>query len=295
MSRSMKVISVVMVAAVCFSVLANCAVAKSPDKLRDLKAEEIAKVTAAVPEKATKKAPQRKMLVFWLCEGFFHGSIPVANEAMKQLGEKTGAFEVVVTNDLAVFTAENLKQFDAICFNNTTGLKYGPEAREAIMGFVKGGKGIVGIHAATDNFPDWEEAREMMGGRFTGHPWGGGGTWAIKIDDPKHPLMAAFKGEGFKIKDEIYRTDPPLYSRSKQRVLMSLDLSDPVTKGVNGLNDTDDDTGISWIKDWGKGRIFYCSLGHNNEIFYNAAIMQHYLDGIQFAFGDYKVKTKPKP
>ena len=56
-----------------------------------------------------------------------------------QLGKKTGAFEVVVTNDLGVFTAENLKQFDAICFNNTTGLKYGPEARKAIMGFVKGG------------------------------------------------------------------------------------------------------------------------------------------------------------
>jgi hypothetical protein len=41
--------------------------------------------------------------------------------------------------------------------------------------------------------------------------------------------------------------------------------------------------------------VFYCSLGHNNEIFWNPAILRHYLDGIQFAFGDYKVDTKPKP
>jgi hypothetical protein len=41
--------------------------------------------------------------------------------------------------------------------------------------------------------------------------------------------------------------------------------------------------------------VFYCSLGHNNEIFWNPAVLQHYLDGIQFAFGDYKVDTKPKP
>ena len=133
-----------------------------------------------------------------------------------------------------------------------------------------------------------------MGGKFTGHPWGSGGTWAIKIDEPKHPLMAAFKGKGFKIKDEIYRTEPPLYSRSKQLVLMSLDMSDPTTKS-KASKPSDIDTGISWIKNVGKGRVFYCSLGHNAHIMYNAAVMQHYLAGIQFAFGDYKVDTKPKP
>jgi hypothetical protein len=41
--------------------------------------------------------------------------------------------------------------------------------------------------------------------------------------------------------------------------------------------------------------VFYCSLGHNDHILWNPAILQHYLDGIQFAFGDYKVDTKPKP
>jgi len=107
--------------------------------------------------------------------------------------------------------------------------------------------------------------------------------------------MKAFEGKGFKINDEIYRTDPPLYSRDKQLVLMSLDMNDPATRNVNGFKPTDADTGISWIKTWGKGRVFYCSLGHNNHILWNRAILQHYLDGIQFAFGDYKVDTEPKP
>jgi type 1 glutamine amidotransferase len=275
--------------------------AQSPQKLREVSAGEIQKIEQAMPAKATvAPAKPRKVLVFWRCEGFFHTSIPVVNKALEIMGKKTGAFEVTLcTDDYSVFTPEKLKEFDAVCLNNTTRLKFdpkqAPERCKALIDFVKGGKAIVGIHAATDNFYDWPEAAEMMGGQFTGHPWGGGGTWAIKIDEPNHPLMAAFKGKGFKVKDEIYRTEPPLYSRSKQLVLMSLDMSDPDTRNVKDFKETDKDTGISWIKTCGKGRVFYCSLGHNDEILWNPAILQHYLDGIQFALGDFKVDTKPKP
>jgi type 1 glutamine amidotransferase len=307
MKKGLKIIIIALLGFWCLSMLVSPLQAESPEKLRDLKADELQKIRSAVPDKPTvRPAKPRKILVFWRCEGFFHSSIPVVNEALKIMGQKTGAYEVAVcTDDYSVFTSEKLRQFDAICFNNTTHLKFHPqetpERCKALMDFVKGGKGIVGVHAATDNFYNWpkgkgwSEASEMMGGKFTGHPWGSGGTWAFKIDDPAHPLMAAFEGKGFKISDEIYRTDPPLYSRSKQRVLMSLDMSDPTTKNARGVRPSDDDTGITWIKTWGKGRMFYCSLGHNNHIFWNPTILQHYLDGIQFALGDYKVDTTPKP
>ena len=161
-----------------------------------------------------------------------------------------------MTDDYSVFTKESLEKYDIVCLNNTTHLKFDPkttpERCEALMEFVKSGKGLVGIHAAADNFYQWPEALEMMGNKFTGHPWGGGGTWAIKLDEPDHPLTAPFKGKGFKIRDEIYRTDPPLYSRDNQRVLMSLDLSDPTTAGVKGMNENDQDTGITWIKSWAR-------------------------------------------
>ena len=300
MKKGSKLIGAVLLGLWCLSVLMSPLQAASPEKLRDLTAEEVQKIENAVPKQATVKAAKpRKLLVFWLCEGFFHQSIPLVNKAVVQMGKTTGAYETVVTNDMSIFKPENLRQFDAICFNNTTGLKFNPkktpELCKSLMDFVKGGKGIAGIHAATDNFNEWPEAQEMMGGKFTGHPWGGGGTWAIKIDEPDHPLTAAFKGKGFKINDEIYRTDPPLYLRDKQFVLMSLDMSDKTTRNVRGFKPTDVDTGISWVKTWGKGRIFYCSLGHNNHLLWNPAVLQHYLDGIQFAFGDYKVDTKPKP
>ena len=134
----------------------------------------------------------------------------------------------------------------------------------------------------------------MLGGKFTAHPWTAGGTWAIKIDEPDNPLMVPFKGEGFKVNDEIYETAPPLYSRSKQLVLMSLDMSDEITKKTAN-KPYNEDTGISWIKNWGEGRVFYCSLGHNHQITWTAPILEHYLRGIQFALGDLKVDATPKP
>ena len=294
-----KSIGLVLVSLLCLSLLTVAAQAQSPAKLRDLTPEEVQKIEDAAPKKATvEPAKPRKLLVFWLCEGFFHKSIPLVNKAIEYMGKTTGAYDTVITNDMSIFKPESLKQFDAVCFNNTTGLKFNPETTpelcKSLMDFVRGGKGIVGIHAATDNFNQWPEAQEMMGGKFSGHPWTAGGTWAVKIDEPGHPLMAAFKGQNFKINDEIYRTEPPLYSRDKQLVLMSLDMSDETTRNVKGFKPTDADTGTAWVRTWGDGRIFYCSLGHNDHLLWNPAILQHYLDGIQFAFGDYKVDTKPK-
>ena len=300
MIRESRMMAAALLAGFCLSLTVGTLWAASPQTLREVKPEEIAKITEAMPAKAvvTPEKP-RKMLVFWRCETFFHGVIPVTNEALKIMGKKTGAFEVTaVTDDYSVFTADTLKQFDVVCLNNTTSLKFDPkttpERCQALMDFIKSGKGIVGIHAAADNFYQWPEAQEMMGNKFTGHPWGGGSTVAIKIDEPDHPLTAPFKGQGFKVKDEIYRTAPPVYSRDKQLVLMSLDMSDPATRDVKGLTESDKDTGITWIKDWGKGRLFYCSLGHNDQIFMTPAILEHYLRGIQFAMGDFKVPTKPK-
>jgi len=275
--------------------------AASPETLREVTADEIAKIKQAMPDKpVVRPAKPRKMLVFWRCEGFYHRVIPVANKALEIMGQKTGAFEVTtVTDDYSVFTAENLKAYDIVCLNNTTGLKFDPEKTpdrcRALMDFVKQGKGLVGIHAAADNFNDWPAGREMMGNRFTGHPWGAcnGVYWAIKIDEPYHDLTTPFKGQSFKIKDEIYRTDAPLYTRDKQYVLMSLDMSDPTTANANGVKPSDKDTGITWIKELGQGRMFYCSLGHNNLVFWHKTILEHYLRGIQFAAGDFNVETHP--
>lgn len=256
--------------------------------------EEIGKMRSAMPDRPVV-APQklRTMLVFNLSKGFGHSSIPYWAKALDIMAEKTGAFKVEHSEDMAVFTAESLSRFDAVCFNNTTKLVFDDTQKASLMDFIKGGKGIVGIHAATDNFDEWPEAAMMMGGIFQGHPWNASGTWAIKLDDPDHPLLQMFEGQGFKISDEIYRTNAPYYSRDRQRVLMSLDMSDTATLSVDDLVPEDNDTGISWIKPVGQGRLFYCSLGHNHQLTWTPYILTHYLAGIQYALGDLEADDTP--
>ncbi len=211
------------------------------------------------------------------------------------MGKKTGAFEVVQGDDMALFKPESLRRFDAVCFDNTTQLKFEDASlRKALMDFVKGGKGVIGIHAATDNFYDWPEAAEMMGGTFDGHPWTSDGTWKVAIEDPDHPLMASFKGQGFSIRDEIYRTKQSNL-RKNHRVLMGLDTKDEHNRGAVGVRNSDKDIPISWIGTLGKGRIFYCSLGHNKEVYWNPAVVSHYLAGIQYALGDLEADATPVP
>jgi type 1 glutamine amidotransferase len=283
--------------------LAGCAImvpvfvgnvlAGSPAQLKPISDADMDKIKSAIPAKATAKpAKQRKVLVFWLCKGFYHRSIPVGNTALVELGKMTGAYEAVLSNDMEVFSKENLAQFDAVVFNNTTRLTFDkPEQREALMDFVKSGKGVIGIHAGSDNFYNWPEAAEMMGGQFNGHPWGAGGTWAIKIDEPDHVLCNAFECKAFKLKDEIYDIKGA-YSRDTHRVLLSLDMSDPSTGSKKGRRE-DKDYGIAWIKPCGDGRVFYCSLGHNSHIYWTPEVLQHYLDGIQYALGDLKADDSP--
>jgi len=252
----------------------------------------VERIEAAMPgEPVVEPKQPRKLLVFDLCEGYKHESIPYWNKALEIMGRKSGAFEVVVRNDYSIFEPTSLAKFDAVCFNNTTELKFEQRYRKSLMDFIESGKGIVGIHAATDSFYDWREMAELMGGQFCGHPWTADGTWAVKIDEPAHVLTKVFGGKGFKINDEIYRTQPPYYSRTRQRVLLSLDLSDKTTATAEDIEPTDKDIGISWVKSYGKGRLFYCSLGHNPHITWNPAVLQYYLSGIQFALGDLRVDT----
>jgi len=265
------------------------------DKVPDLFAADLAKIEAALPASATAMPKkQHKLLVFWRCDGFFHGGgIAAGNKCLELLGKKTGAFTVAEeTREWEALDAANLAKFDGLVFNNTTSLDPTPERKQAILDFINKGKAIIGIHAATDNFKKWPEGAKLMGGLFAGHPWGGGGTWAFKLDEPDHPLCRAFGGKGFKLQDEIYQFKDA-YTRADRRVLITLDLSDPVTGAVKGGR-PDNDYAVAWIKNVGKGRLFYCSLGHGMIPFQYAPVVQFYLDGIQWALGDLKADATPK-
>jgi type 1 glutamine amidotransferase len=254
-------------------------------------AAELEKIRKAAPEKPViKPQKDRRILIYTDCKGFVHSAIPYGTAAIKILGEKTGAFEVVVSDDPSVFQPAELYKYDAILFNNTTGeLFTNNGSKRALRAYVAGGRGLVGIHAATDCFYDWDAWGKLMGGYFHGHPWNE--EVGIKIEQPDHPLTKMFPADGFKIADEIYQFRAP-YSRDNLRVLLSLDTAKTdMTKG--GIKRDDGDFAVSWVRNEQLGRVFYCSLGHRHEIFWNPAVLQHYLAGIQYALGDLPANAVP--
>ena len=264
------------------------------DRMPELSSENIKKIEDALPAKATAKPrKERSILVFWRCEGFFHGAgIAGGAKAIELMGKKTGAYSADISRDYESLEPANLEKYDAVVFLNTTGLIIPEASRKGLLNFVNNGKGIIGIHAATDNFYDWPEGAVMMGGLFSGHPWKAGGTWAFKLDEPDHPLVKAFGGKGFKLQDEIYQFKDP-YTRADRCVLISLDLADPATGAVKGAR-ADNDYAVAWIKNTGRGRVFYGSLGHAANVFQDPAVLKFYLDGIQFALADLDVDATPK-
>ncbi len=265
------------------------------------------KTLAAVKARVEPRT-KRMTLIFTHAAGFRHGSIPTGANAIRFLGRETGAFDSLVSDDPQMFEPERLKEFDAVILVNTTGdwllpklekdqqltsdQKQEREAalqrrRTALLDFVRSGKGVAGFHAASDSHYNWKEFGELIGGYFDGHPWHQ--KIGVQLTEPKHTLLAAFGGQGFEVTDEIYQFKAP-YSRERLRVLLTMDnASVDASKGKR----SDGDYAIAWLQEYGKGRVFYSSLGHRDEIYGNPPIMQFYLDGIQYALGDLPADGKP--
>lgn len=313
MKKSSLLAAILTLASVCFLVAQNQSADEKPQTWEEKAAarfgdtpreEQQAEIDGALPAATATPKSDRRILVFYRCEGFIHTSIPFGNYAMKRIAETTKAFTADFSDQYSVFTKENLARYDAIIFNNTTALRPDEEQRTAILEFVTGGKGIIGFHAAADNFNEWNDGIAMIGGIFNGHPWTAGGTWAFQVEDTEHPLNAAFGGEGFWHKDEIYWYKPESFQgRDKLRVLLSLDMSKAVNRKpievekeaakLGGKSPAETDVAVSWCRELGEGRLFFTNLGHNDMTFADKMVLQHMLDGIQYALGDLEANATP--
>jgi type 1 glutamine amidotransferase len=274
-------------------------------------AEKISQVIPDAPY--AKPAQPRKLLVFSKTNGFRHAAITTGKILLTEMGRKTGAFEAVISDDLDQFEIDNLKNYDAVCFMSTTGNVFQPRGdelknmsdaekevatkREArlkdnLLKYITAGRGFIGIHAATDTCHDWPDYGKMINGFFDGHPWGAGTMVSVKVEpgQESHPLVAMFGGKNVEFPEEIYQLKDP-YDSKAVHMLLRLDTEKTDMK-VGGVKRTDGDFGIAWARHWGKGRVFYCSLGHNHEMYWNPKVIRHYLAGIQWALGDFKVQVK---
>jgi type 1 glutamine amidotransferase len=238
--------------------------------------EEVRKIEAAAPD--VKRASSKKLLV--LGRRTSHYPVAFCEVAMGALAKKTGSFEAVISDDPAQL--DRLGDYDALLVNNWHGwdpFKDKPERRQALLDFVAGGKGLVGIHAAAVGLNDWKEWSELIGARYQALPY-----FEADVAVLAHPLTAAFGGKGLRLADEFYEMKAP-YDRSKLTMLLEVDaakMKDVAKSSKYGkLVRTDGDYGLAWTKTWGKGRVFYCALGHYETTYMDPAMMRFFLDGIR--------------
>jgi type 1 glutamine amidotransferase/sugar phosphate isomerase/epimerase len=266
--------------------------------------EERARIEQALPSRATVQPQKpRRLLIFDLNVNYGgHASIPYANYAFVRMGEKTGAYETVISRDPEVFRPETLRQFDAVFFNNTVGnLFEDADLRQSLVEFVHAGGGLLGLHGTSVAFTRWPGGREdfvefgrMIGARGASHRESDEHVF-IRLDDAGHPLNRVFGGGGFEYRDEFFRFEDP-YSRNRVRVLLSIDTekTDLEQGRAFGLvARADDDYPVAWVRNYGRGRVFYSTIGHNPYVFWEPKLLGFTLDAIQFALGDLEVPTVP--
>ena len=143
--------------------------------------------------------------------------------------------------------------------------------------------------------PLWEWWDEAIGGYFKFH-WNYPTPITVKIDDPKSPLTAAFRGKSFNTIDEVYTFNESSFSRERVHVLTSVDYSlmSDCDKGLESAPRKDHDYALSWIQKVGQGRVFYQALGHHESIYYNNPdMLAHILAGMQYALGDLQADDSP--
>jgi len=212
--------------------------------------------------------------------GFQHGVLPLSENVLRELGAASGAFEVKVAGDSSAVNHENLRDYDAIVSYTSGELPLSDVQKEALLDFIRSGKGFAGIHSATDTLYGWPEYGELIGGYFDGHPWHQ--EVAIETEDPVHPATRHL-APAFRITDEIYQFRS--FIREQVHGLLRLD-NNSVSLNVPGVNRSDGDFALAWTRPFGSGRVFYTALGHREEVWQDKRFQQHLLNGIRWTMRD---------
>ncbi len=230
-------------------------------------------------------AAAKKILVISVAKGFRHSSIPLGEQVIKNLGDKSGLWETdVASTDIDVVqktTPYNLKKYDLVFFNNTTG-DLPIRDRQGFLDWIKAGGNIAGIHAATDTFHGWADYADMFGAEFVGH--GAQKEDDFLLADPNHPTTKGLP-TSWKHAEEVYQFKN--YTTDKLHILVYLDKHPE--SFMPGFYP------VSWVKMYGKGRVFYTSFGHRDDVIQSDYFQKHLLQGMRWALGYDKGDASPNP
>lgn len=260
---------------------------------------------------AAEQAP-KKLLFLTHAALYKHTSLGPAEKAVIELG-KAGGFEVTTVEgykqdakqlDFSFLTPEYLNQFDGVMMMTNGNLPFTDAQKKHLVDFVRGGKALIGAHCASLTFYNYPEFGELLGGYFNRNlPQG---TIAVlKVEDSKHPATKML-GASWPLVDEFYlfgtapwdaaRPDenidvlfknkiPMGFSRDQVHVLLSLD-TERMDMSKQPHLKRGGDYPQAWTKQVGKGRTFYTSLGHRDDIWSSDPVFRaHITGGIRWALG----------
>ena len=220
-----------------------------------------------------------RVLVFSKTKGWKHTSIPYGIDAIFKLGKENG-FQVDTTKNSALFEDDNLKQYHAVIFNNTTRNVLNAEQQAAFERYIQAGGGYVGIHSAADTEYEWPWYDKLMGAHFSSHPHNSNVRKAtVNVTDTTHISTAG-------LPTQWERTDEWYNYRSFYpgiKVLAYLD-ENTYEGGTNGSNHP-----IAWYHEFDGGRAFYTGGGHEDSSFSEPLFLKHLLGGIKYAMGTGKL------
>jgi len=257
---------------------------------------------------AAEKKKKQKVLYFTRSAGYEHSVVKlkdskpsISDRILTELGGKHG-FEVVCTKDGRVFDSD-LDQYDAIAFY-TSGVLTQPNkaktppmtaaGKDKLLKTIAAGKGFVGFHSATDSFhskgprdqnqdpPDIDPYLKMLGGEFIVH--GAQQEALIRAASPKFPGLRQF-GESQKLREEWY----VLKNFAKDLHVILIEDN----KGMKGDCYQRPPFPQTWARMHGKGRVFYTSFGHRDDIWTNPDVQAVIAGGLAWAMGNVKFKAKP--
>ena len=251
---------------------------------------------------STPSAPpfKKRILILGAAKGYEHDSITDAMATLWKLGRESGMWEAYLRTDYEWITkkkmdrnTKNLNDFDALVFANSTGeMDLDDQQKQDLLSFVHDdGKGFVGVHAALDSNYKWPEYAEMIGGWFDQHPWNTFDA-PIILEDSSFPATRHFP-HAFMKRDEIYQAKQ--WSRDKVNVLMRLDEKKLNYEDNPRIHRADRDFAIAWSKMYGKGRVFYSTLGHTAESWNDPDIQKMYFESIKWVLGLTEGSTSPHP
>jgi type 1 glutamine amidotransferase len=244
------------------------------------------------------REPKKRLLIIGEEKGYRHEAVSHAMAIVERLGRESGLWTTTIRTDTEALTkkkleynARNLDDFDAVMFYTGGELEMDAEQKSALLSFVHDdGKGFVGVHSATITFTGWPEYGEMIGGYFDEHPWGTFDA-PIIVEDPAFPGMRQWP-KSFVWKDEIYQLKN--FSRDNVRVVMRLD-SSKLDLNNPRVHRQDRDFAVTWARTYGKGRVFYSTLGHVEQNWDDPHMQKMYSEAVKWALGLTSADATPRP